>query len=264
MFLFWSAADQEPSKTDVFARENRLAIKAKFAAFQKNVCEKLFKNGVNTKEFRLFVINQFSPGDCIPPSPDSLLDVFEAITHHGLWDYFHYSPLARIVNTFGADDPEMASWVQTYKQDLKAYRLVTTIENYIEADPASPECAKHDLDVADPTQVELAKCDPRYYCPVEWKTKFTEHSLQYLTEVWELFSSHYLMPDSPPTALLNCVHRGCISVTWLIPSGLIPPLIERVKIYTKFFRQHRIIKVMVSEECVYEEVTEENTLVSSV
>ena len=39
------------------------------------------------------------------------------------------------------------------------------------------------------------------------------HSLQYLTEVWEEFSCHYLIPDSPPTALLDRVCRDCFSVT---------------------------------------------------
>ena len=237
------------SKAVVFAHENRQAITTKFAAFQTKVCNKLFKNGVNIKEFRLFVTNQFPPGDCIPPSPTSLTEIFEAITHHRLWDYFHYSPLVRIVDTFGSGDPEMKGWVQTYKQDLKAYQLVTTIEEYIEAD----------LGVADPPPANCAKYDLRYYRPVEWKTKFIDHSLKYLTEVWELFSYHYLVPDSPPTALLDRVRRGCFSVTWLVPSNLTLSLIKRVKSDTKFFQQHRIVQVTVGDECVYEE---KNTLVS--
>ena len=242
-------ADQEPSKAADFARENRQAIKSKFAAFQTDVCSKLLKNGVDVEEFRMFVRNQFPPGDCIPPPPAPMREIFNAITHHGLWDYFHYSPLVRIAEKFGAGDPEIAGWVQTYIKNFRAYTLVTTLEDYIEAD----------LEGSDPPPAKRAKYDPRYYHQVEWKTSFHDHTLQHLTEVWKFFSSIHLMPDHPPTALLDRVFKGCFSITWLIPSGLVSPLMEKAKCDTDFFQQHRIQRVMVGEECVYEEViTEEH------
>ena len=141
--------------------------------------------------------------------------------------------------------------MQTYQKDLKAYQLVTTVEEYIEAD----------LDVADLPPAKRARYDPRYHTPVEWKTKFVDHSLQYLAEVWELFSSHYLVPDCPPTALLDRVRRGWFSMTWLVPTGLIPQLIKRVQLDTEFFQQYRIRKVTVGNEGVYKEIAEKNTLV---
>ena len=235
-----AASPQERSKAVVFARENRQAIMDKFADFQTKVCCKLFKNRVDMQEFRLFVTNQFPPGDCIPPPPASLSDIFQAITHHGLWDYFHYSPIVRIAKRFGANDPEIEGWVQTYKKDLKAYSLVTTLEDYIEADPL-------------PSRADGAKYP--HYCPVEWKTEFIDHTLQYFAEVWGLFSSHYLEPDSPPTALLNHVRQGCLSVTWLVPSHLIPLFCKRAKIDTTFFQQYDIVKVTVGDKCIYEKAT---------
>ena len=244
-----ASGHQEPSKAAVFAQENRQTIMSKFADFQTNVCSKLLKSGVDTEEFRLYVINQFSPGKCIPSPPANLMEVFQAITYHGLWDYFHYSPLVRIAKRFGANDPEMEGWVQTYKKDLKAYSVVAKLEDYVESD----------LDVTAPPPTKRAKYDPCYFTPVEWKTEFIDHSLQYLSEVWELFSSHYLMPDSPPTALLHRVYEGCFSVTWLVPSGLIPRLIKRTKSDATFYQQHCILRVTVGDECIYEE---ENTLVS--
>ena len=246
-------ANQEQSRTAVFARENQQAIMDKFADFQTRVCDKLVKNGVDTQQVRLFVTNQFPPGDCIPPPPASLTEMFEAITHHRLWNFFHYSPLVRIAKRFCANDDEMEDWVSTYKQDLKAYSLVTTVEDHIEAD----------LGNAGSPSANSAKYDSRYYTPMEWKTKFVDHSLQYLAEVWELFSYHYLVPDSPPTALLDRVRRGCFSVTWLVPTGLIPQLVKRVQLETEFFQQHQILKVTVGKECVYKEVTEKTTSVSS-
>ena len=211
------------------------------------MCSKLFKNGVDIEEFRLFVINQFPPGDCIPPTPASLNEIFEAITKHGLWNFFHYSPLVRIAAKFGAGDPEMDGWVKTYKKDVKAYRLVTTVEDFIETD----------LEVADSLPAKRAKYD---CCPVEWKTPHIDHTLQHLAEVWEMFSTRFLVPDSPPTALLDRVRRGCFVITWLIPSGLISTqVIERMKSATEFFQQHHIQVVTVGGECVHEKPTQEST-----
>lgn len=251
VIVFHFSAASTETKTVVFARENREVINSKFAEFQTKVCDKLFENNVNIRQFRLFAKNQFSPGDCIPPPPASLIDIFEAITSNGLWNCLHYSPLVHIVETFGANDPEMEDWVQNYKKDLKAYSIVTTVEDYIETV----------LNVADPSPANIAKYDRHYYCPVEWKTNFVDHSLKYLTEVWKLFSCRYLVPDSPPTAILDRIHKGCFVVTWLVPSHLIPPLIKRIKNDTEFFQQHCILKVTVGEECAYEEATEKNALV---
>ena len=227
-------------------------IKSKFAEFQTKVCDKLLENNVNIRQFRLFAKSHFSPGDCIPPPPASLIDIFEAITYHGLWDYLHYSPLVHIVKTFGANDPEMKDWVQTYEKDLKAYSIVTTVEDLIETD----------LNVPDPSPANKAKYNTDCYCPVEWKTRFFDPSLKHLMEVWKLFSCRYLVPDSPPTAILNRIYKGCFLVTWLVPSHLIPPLIKRIKNDTEFFQQHCILKVTVGEECVYEEATEKSGSVS--
>ena len=116
---------------------------------------------------------------------------------------------------------------------------------------------KTDHDVADTPPANLAKYDSHYYCPVEWKTDFIDHSLNHLNEVWKLFSSHYLMPDTPPTALLNGnhLHKSGSLVTWLIPSALIPSLIKRAQTDSDFFQQHRILRMTVGGKCVYEEVT---------
>ena len=119
------------SKAAVFAIENRQAINGKFADLLTNVCSKMLKKGVDIEKFLLFVAALFPPGDCIPSPPTNLTQVFDAITHHGLWDSLHYSPLVRIVRKFGAGDPEMEAWIQDYKKDLRSYTLLTTVEDCI-------------------------------------------------------------------------------------------------------------------------------------
>lgn len=208
----------------------------------------MIQNGVDVEEFRFFAITSFPPGDVIPSSPATLTEIFKAITHHHLWDYFHYSPLERIFKTFCAGDPEMETWVQNYREDFSSYISTVQILDYIEPNPTT-------------------RCSLRYCCPVEWKITFANNTLQYLYDMWELFSAQYLEPDPPLTSLLECVHdvesSTSATVTWLVPSYLIPQLIKKVKVNT-FFRKHGIWKVIVADQCIYDEqAAVDNTTVSS-
>ena len=87
---------KELSKAAAFTFENRQAINKKFVELLTNVCRRMLQIGVDVEELRLFVVALFPPGDCIPPLPTSVTKVFEAITHHGLWDSLHYSPLVQM------------------------------------------------------------------------------------------------------------------------------------------------------------------------
>ena len=253
--LILPAAAEELGMAAVFAFENRQAINEKFAIFLTKVRDKMLKNGVDIEKFWFFVVALFPPGDCIPPLPTNLSKIFEAITHHGLWDSLHYSPLFRIIQNFGAGDPEMKAWIENYKKDMRSYTLLTKIEDYIVSELVTS---------AKPPPAKKAKYDSRYYFPVEWKTELDDSTLRYLTEVWKMFSDRYLLPDSPPSALLDRVRSGCVSVVWLIPSYLIPQLLKRVQVDTNFFQKHRILKVTVGGDIVYEEeVAKEITEVSS-
>ena len=203
-------------------------------------------NKVDIDQVLLFAKSRFFPGDFIPQSPTSLSKIFESITGHGMWDFFHFTPLVEIAQTFGADDPEIKAWIKSYQKDFKSFLLVTELKDLIELD--------HELDCyTESIPSKRAKEDPRYCRPMEWKTDFVDNTVQYLTYVWERFSSHYLEPDSPPTALLDRVREGCVSVTWLIPSHLVPRLIERIRIDTSFFQEFHIMKVMMGDKCLYEE-----------
>ena len=194
------------------------------------------QNGVDVEDFRFFAITSFPPGDVIPLPPTSLTEIFTAITDHHLWDYFHYSPLERIVNKFGAGDPEMVRWVQSYKDDFSSYISTIQIQDYIDPNPTT-------------------SCSLRYCCPVEWKITFANNTLQHLYEVWKLFSAQYLDPDPPPTSSLERVHEveSSISVTWLVPSYLIPQIIKKVKANAKFLQRHGIWNVTVADQCIYDE-----------
>ena len=182
----------DKTKQAVFAIMNRQVINGKFAEFLAKVKDKLLEKGIDTNEFRWFAVALFPPGDAIPPSPTNITRIFEAITHHGLWDSVHYSPLVHIVRKFGANDPEMKVMIQNYKKDLRAYTVVA------------------ELDMEFDNYTDQSRMDRVRY-PAEWGLDIRERALQHLADVWKMFSVHYLLPDSPPTALMDCLLKqlGC-------------------------------------------------------
>jgi len=185
---------EELSKAAAFAFENRQAINGKFAQLLANVCNRMLEIGVDVMKFRRFVVALFPPGDCIPQTPANFTEVFDAITYHGLWDSLHYSPLVQIVRHFCAGDPEMKAWIQNYKKDLRAYVVVQKLD--IEFD-----------NYTDQSQMDRV----RYRYPAEEGLEICEHALQHLADVWEMFSDRYVLPDSPPTVLIDRLleHLGC-------------------------------------------------------
>lgn len=251
MFPLCSAVSPKKgmSRSAGFAYQNLVAIKGKFAKFQRKVCSKLYKNEVDIYDFWLFVITLFPPGDCIPRIPTNFTEVFAAIMRNELWDYFHYSPLVEIIQEFCTSDLEVEGLIDQYEKDLRSYNLVTVIEDYIE------------LELDAYTDPPPAKYDLRYLSPIEWKTDFVDHSVKHLHDVWKVFSTQYLLPNCPPTGLLERIYKGCVCIRWLVPSGLIPQLIETAKFNTDFFQEHHIQKVTVGDECIYEETSKQVTSV---
>lgn len=203
--LILLAADslqEKLSKAAVFVHENKNQINTKFAELLMNVWKKMVKNEVDVNKFLFFVKVRFPRSDGIPQSPTDLNEIFQAITRYGLWDSFNYSLLVTIVQIFGAGDPDMKVYIQNYRRDLQAYSIVAGIVDDIESDLET---------CTDRSRVDSAKCDPHYNCPVEGKMDLVKHSLQYFTDVWEMFCTHYPgLPDSPPAALCDRVRKAVL------------------------------------------------------
>ena len=103
-------------------------METKFAMLLMNICRTLKEKLIDVEDFQMFLTGYF-PSECIPNS-SNIHEIFEAITRQKLWDYLNYRPLEEIVKRFAADDPEVTSWVETYKQDLKSYKVTTKLINH--------------------------------------------------------------------------------------------------------------------------------------
>ena len=218
-------------------------IRGKFATLVKKVSRKLQSN-INIDDFRVFVVNLFQPGDCIPDSR-SVHEIFCAITKNGLWDYVNYIPLKQIIEEFACDDTEMSDWVRQYEVARSGYMLCTKISDYIDVVAVSDSS---DVDSDEQLDEKPAKYDPRYYRRLSLKVraKVTEVSMQYVSELWESLASHYRLPSR--MAILDSIRAECILVTWLIPTKHTLELFQKARADPDFFQEHNILWAAVDDD----------------
>ena len=242
---------EEDSGAVAIARENRQKINWKFGVLLKNSCKKLREKHVNVKDLRLSLKGLFPPGDCIPES-SNVDEIFEAITHNKLWNHWNCSPLKKVVQEFVGDDQEMKSWIATYRKDLVSYKATTKLVDYIAAvdsDPSSDDSfSDEQLDEQERTP---AKYDRRYYrkLSIKLETRFTDHTLEYLDDLWKEFADLYNLP--PLVTLLDCVCKNSILIVWLIPAHLADHVLRVAPQSVDIFHKHQITRVEFDGVCIY-------------
>ena len=226
------------------AQRNKQAIDVKFATLLMKTCRKLGGRQINMEDLHVF-LTPF--GKCIPKS-SSIHEIFEAITHHKLWDYWNYYLLEGIVQAFAADDQEITSWIETYRQDLQSYKVMTKLIDHIATADFVPTVGESLSDEERP-----ARYDKQYYQELSLKleTNFTDHSLKYIDELWAKFANLYGIP--PRVVLLDRIHKGCVSIVWLVPSRLAPQILKAPPPSDEFYHKHEIIKVEFNGTCLYQE-----------
>lgn len=229
-------------------RENLLRIKGCFAALIKRVCSKLSTMDINMKEFRLFIAALFPPGNFLS-NMDTVIEVFDAITHNYLWDYYFYSPIEEICKEFGKKDHELTAWISSYKSDLAGFKAATKIAEFIS------ECNDENY-IADSEQSigqYIARYDPRYCrkLAIKLNVQVTRKSLNYIDEFWRSVADHYLLPSLP--VLLDSIHSGCAEITWLI-SPQAATLIEASSLTLDslaLFHRFQVAQISLSNRVIY-------------
>ena len=226
-------------------QNNQRKMEAKFATLLMNTCRTLKNKPINVEDFQMFLTGYF-PSECIPKS-SSIHETFEVITRHKLWDFWNYRPLYEIVQGFLADEPDVKSWIESYKRDLISFKVTTKLIDHIA-----------ETDYIPPSEEEQpARYDQRYYKKLSFKLemKFTHHTLVYIDDLWNEYAELYGLP--PYVALLDCIRKGCVSIVWLIPSHLAPQIRSTTPLSGDFYRKHEITRVELGEECIYQEEEEE-------
>ena len=241
ILVFTHNIAQEDSGAKGIAQKNMQKIFGNFSRMLTKVCRKLREKPINAEELK-FLINSYFQGEYIPKSSD-INEIFEAANCHKLWDYWNYYPLENVVQLYASDDPELTLLMETYRQDFESYKVTTKIIDHITAVNAkSSEEEEH----------EKPSYDRRYYQTLSLKLNatVTGHSVKYIDDLWNKFANLYNLP--PRVALLDHIHRGCVSVVWYIPSYLAPQ-IHLAPLSNVFYRKHEITRVEFDGRRIYQE-----------
>ena len=201
---------------------------------------------INFQDLQTFLTGCFVPGECIPKT-SNMNKIFEAITRHRLWDFWNYDALERIVQAVAADDPEISSWIKTYKQDLKSYKITTKLVDHIAVMNADSD------HISSEEERQPARYDQQYYIKLSIKLRmnFTNRTLDYIDDLWKEYAELYGL--LPYVTLLDHIHQSSV---WLIPACLVPQIRGTTPVSADFYRKHGIARVELGEECIYQEEEE--------
>ena len=170
-------------------------------------------------------------------------DIYEMFGCKKLWNSWDYLLLQKFVEKFAADDAEIASLFEAYKQDLKTYKVTTKLIDYISV--AESDCK--------PKERQHKKSGREYYQEFSVKLGETvaDRSLEYIDDLWDALVTVYDLP--PHVAILDSIRKGCVSVVWRIPSHIAPKIFEAPPPSEEFYRKHGITRVEYSGESIYQE-----------
>ena len=227
-----------------FVQESRANIEGKFAKLLTNVYSKLMKKRIKVGKVRIFITARF-PLEDFQYKLSKFDAVFQAITRKQLWNYWHYSLLEQFVEQFGGKDREMKSWIESYRKDLANYKASVKVVDYI---------ASHEVIGGDSSdKKQPTKYDEPYLTKLSMKlkTKFDNHTLEFIGDFWRKFADFHDMPSLGVT--LDQIRSGCVAVVWCIPSHLAPKIVDTTPDVVEFYSQHEITRLEVDGRCIYQE-----------
>ena len=243
------------------AQHNERIIKGKFAFLVLTTFTKLQVKLITGESLRTYLVafygtNTHFDADkfvrkCINQGL-SLSEVFDAINKRGLWDYMNYGLLQSIIEQFLSEDTETSDMLIRYQKDISGYFLATSIEEYIKNAQSEKQYELHS------ELLPLPSPDKNLFTVLLIKIKgvdVTQQSLAYINQLWKSLANQISLPLQ--MLLLRTVGKGCIVITWLIPSYVVPHVIKRVGENSNYFEEEYIIKVVVDHRCIYPKVFEE-------
>ena len=238
---------------DAVARRNLIVIRGKWGALVVHTDEvlqdKLDSKEITSNRFRLFLGNLYScegkmngnqfVRKLLKPSA-SISEMFETLTVEGAWDFLNYYPLECIIEKFG--DASTRKMMERYKRDLTGYTLMTAIKDHLDA-----------VDLEHPTHRILPIPQEKLFVILSGKVKanINNHSLKYVRDVWRSLAGRFSLPM--PALLLHKIAKGCLEITWHIPSELSAYVIRKAKKSNEYFKEQQFLRVSVDGVHIYTE-----------
>ena len=228
-------------------------IKGEFANLVKIARKRLQKLGVDVEDVQIFLVAiYFSPDSsdgsdviiAVLESATTLSEIFRTLSKCGLWDYHNYHLLQIIVEKFAGDDHELNTMIVEYQRDLTGHILIQKMEPYLDALPTSDEENSPNELVPPPTLFKDLTAKVH--------ANITKHSLLYVDELWKFLAHQFSLPQ--PALILHRIARGCISITWRVPTNLVEYITRMTEESSNVFAgctDLHILRVTLDGQCIY-------------
>ena len=238
---------------DAVARRNLIMIRGKWGDLVAHTDEvlqdKLDNKEITNNRFRHVLVNLYScEGKMngnqfvrkLLRTSSTVSEMFETLTLEGAWDYLNYYPLECIIEKFGNDSTK--KMMEQYKRDLTGYMLVTTIKDHLDA-----------VDMEHPPHRILPIPQEKLFSQLtlKVKAKITDHSLKYVRDVWGSLAELFSLPIL--TLLLHKIAKGCLEITWHVPSELAAYVIQRAQESEDYFNKQQFLRLTVDGVNIYPE-----------
>ena len=210
-------------------------IRSRFATLLISVREALKANHYPTGDVRSILVGMFVGSDDYIPRTN-LEEIFDAATHHRLWDYLHHSPVENLLRRCL---PDHISLIREYKEHLSGYCTTTKLINYIKYTNIGPQSQQghSKLPLSTYTREQCLKIT----VTLGLTRNITELSLQYVQDLWERFAEEFNIPFL--TAVIDSILSGSLVIIWLVPHDVAEKIISSAHKSTSFFQTHDIVSV---------------------
>ena len=264
-----SATGTQNQSIVAIARRNILKINGKFSMLVTKSYKRL-ESRINVKEFQTFLVTMYSSPNSrdgsgtvttVIKSAESLNEMFVALGEYGLWDYLKYDLLQEIIEEFASDDDELNGMMEQYQQDLTGHILTQKIETYLEAIHDEPPITTSDSETSGdeiiPALTQQKKRKLFKELSIKVETNVADRTLGYVKDLWRSLSKQFRLPQ--PAMVLQRIAKGCICITWLIPTNVVRHVTRMAQETSDMFAKQHILRVMLEKHCIYPMETELET-----
>ena len=235
----------ETEMESVMLRSNLEDIQSRFAILLKKVKSALEENHVAANDVRDVLIGMFAESNNYIPNTN-LDEIFRAATSHKLWNYWHHSPVEKLLCRCL---PGHIPLIREYKEHLSGYYTTTKLIDYIQYTNINVSQGCNELPLRSYTKEQYQKL----MVTLKIKRNITTLSLKYVQDLWERFAEEFDIPFL--TAVLDSVLSGSLVITWLVPPDVTEKILASTHKSTKFFQEYHITYVAINDKTLYDAIT---------
>ena len=230
-------------------------IRTKFASLVLLASSALHRKEISAQDLELFLVTAYSPDGsnsghdfaaAVIGSSPTIREIFNAIGKQGLWSYWDFFLLEKLVEQFISDDTALQASIEVYKENLAGFFLATEIKSFLEAVKSSPSSESEQLPSPCPDQRLFTKLSSKLDRIVTYR------SLEYIRQLWKSLAKNCRLPLH--TILQQKVKEGCVSITWMIPFHFMPQLVRGLCESAAFFKEYHILAIAVDGVYLYNDL----------